>query len=217
MKGIIFDLDGTMVDNMMVHHRAWQKILANYGLDMEMEEVMEKVHGINEEILERLFGDRFTAADRRRISLEKEEVYRSVFLPDLRLLEGLAAFMDQVDAAGIPMGIGSAAPPENVNFVLDNLNLRPRFKAIRHARDVRRGKPDPEIYHSVADALDLSARECLIFEDSPVGAEAAERAGSRVIVVTTTHQPDEFDHLKNIMMYVNDFSDLRLNDLIERF
>jgi beta-phosphoglucomutase len=213
MKGIIFDLDGTMVNNMMVHHRAWQQKLGEYGLVMEMEEVMQKVHGINEEILERLFGERFSLEERRKISLEKEEAYRKLFLPELALLPGLPSFLDQLDSEGIPMGIGSAAPPENVNFVLDNLGIRDRFKTIRHARDVQRGKPDPEIYHLVAEGLNVPIADCLIFEDSPVGAEAAYRAGSRVVVVTTTHSPEEFKHINNVILFIDDFRDLSLSFL----
>jgi HAD superfamily hydrolase (TIGR01509 family) len=210
MKGIIFDLDGTMVNNMMVHHRAWQQKLAEYGLVMEMDEVMKKVHGINEEILERLFGDRYTPEERRRISMEKEEAYRKLFLPDLALIAGLPEFLNRIDEAGIPMGIGSAAPPENIDFVLDNLGIRERFVTVRHARDVSRGKPDPEIYHLVASSMNVSASECLIFEDSPIGAEAAYRAGSQVVVVTTTHSPEEFGHIENVALFIEDFRDSRL-------
>ncbi len=82
MKGIIFDMDGTMVDNMMVHHRAWQRKLAQLGLDMTLEEVMESIHGVNTEILARLFGDRFTPEDCKRIAWEKEYEYRQIFLPE---------------------------------------------------------------------------------------------------------------------------------------
>ncbi len=208
MKGIIFDLDGTMVDNMMVHHRAWQKKLAELGLVMEMDEVMEKVHGINEQILERLFGDRFNADERKRIAQEKEEVYRSIFLPQLELIAGLDNFLARLTRAQIPIGIGSAAPPENVDFVLDNLKIRDLFRVVFHSRDVVNGKPDPEIYHKVAGGLQIPTEECLIFEDSPIGALAASRAGSKVIVVTTTHTPDEFRDIPNIIKFINNYHEI---------
>jgi len=92
MKGIIFDMDGTMVDNMMIHHRAWQKQLASLGLEMSLEEVQEKIHGVNHEILERLFGDRFTPAERLQIANAKEAAYREIFLPELQLIDGLAGY-----------------------------------------------------------------------------------------------------------------------------
>ena len=84
MKGIIFDMDGTMIDNMMVHHRAWQQEMAAMGVSMTMEEIREKVHGINEEILVSLFGDRFTPEQRQTFSTRKEAAYRDLFRPDLK-------------------------------------------------------------------------------------------------------------------------------------
>ena len=112
-KGIIFDMDGTMIDNMMIHHRAWQRKLAELGMELTVEEVKENIHGINEEILERLFGDRFTPEERQQIAWEKEAAYREIYFPDVQLLPGLPQFLQHVQDAGIPMAIGTAAPPEN--------------------------------------------------------------------------------------------------------
>lgn len=213
MKAAIFDMDGTMVDNMMVHHRAWQKKLAEFGLDMTLEEIKEKVHGINEEILERLFADRFTPDERRQISREKEAAYREIFLPDLKLVAGLPEFLNQLSGAGIPMAVASAAPPENVNFVLDNLALRPYFPVVLHARDVARGKPHPEIYLKAADGLGLPPGDCVVFEDSPVGATAASRAGCPLVVVTTTHVEADFTGISNISRFIPDFRTITFADL----
>lgn len=209
-KGYIFDMDGTMVDNMMVHHRAWQRKLAELDLDLTIDEVKEKIHGINEEILERIFGDRFLLEDRRRISHEKEATYREIFLPELRLVPGLQDFLERAKAAGIPMAIGTAAPTENVDFVLDTLNLRPYFTGVFDAKDVSKGKPDPEIFHVAAAAMGLSTDDCLIFEDSVTGAEAARRAGAKAIIVTTTHRIEEFAHFDHILKFIKDFEGLEL-------
>ncbi|MBK8563410.1 MAG: HAD-IA family hydrolase [Saprospiraceae bacterium] len=212
-KGIIFDMDGTMVDNMMVHHRAWQRKLAELGLDLSIDEVKEKIHGINEEILERIFGDRFTVEERRRISWEKEAAYREIFLPELRLLPGLQGFLEMAKAANIPMAIGTAAPTENVEFVMDNLRLHPYFKGVFDAKSVTKGKPDPEIFHVAAAAMGLSTADCLIFEDSVTGAEAARRAGAQAVIVTTTHGREEFAHFNHIVRFVEDFEGLELRNL----
>jgi HAD superfamily hydrolase (TIGR01509 family) len=209
-KGIIFDMDGTMVDNMMVHHRAWQRKLAELGLDLSIDEVKEKIHGINEEILERIFGDRFTFEERRRISWEKEAAYREIFLPELRLVPGLQGFLERAKAANIPMAIGTAAPTENVDFVMDKLSLRPYFSGVFDAKSVTKGKPDPEIFHVAAAAMGLSTADCLIFEDSLTGAEAAKRADARTIIVTTTHAIEEFAHFDHIIKFIKDFEGLEL-------
>jgi HAD superfamily hydrolase (TIGR01509 family) len=195
----------------MVHHRAWQRKLNDMGMPMPLEEVMQKVHGINEEILERLFGERLTPEERRQHSWEKEAAYREIFLPELRLVPGLEAFLEKAKAAGIPMAIGTAAPTENVDFVLDQLELRPYFKGIFDAKCVTKGKPDPEIFEKAAASLGFSASDCLIFEDSVTGAEAARRAGAEAIIVTTTHRQEEFAHFDHIIRFIKDFEGLELD------
>ncbi|MGE0590041.1 MAG: HAD family hydrolase [Cyclobacteriaceae bacterium] len=209
MKGVIFDLDGTMVDNMMVHHQAWQRLLKDLGLDLTLPQVKEQVHGVNDEIFLRLFGDRFTSEDRQALGARKEAEYREIFKPHLSLIDGLSVFLEELKRHGISMGIGSAAPKENVDFVLDNLNIRHYFKAVLHAGDVQRGKPDPEIYRKVAEGLGISTAECVIFEDSPTGAEAAWRAGSKAVIVTTTHYEEEFTRFPNIMKFMKDYHDAK--------
>lgn len=211
IAGIIFDMDGTMIDNMMVHHRAWQRILAKYGIDLPLAEVKKRIHGVNEEILEREFGARFQPAERQQVADEKEAAYREIFRPELRLIEGLPAFLDHLDEQAIPFAIGTAAPGLNADFVLDELAIRPRFRAVVHAGQVTKGKPDPEVFEKAAAGIGVPLEKCIIFEDSPTGAEAAARGGALSVIVTTTHEPSEFAHLDNVLMFINDFKGLRLS------
>lgn len=213
MKGIIFDMDGTMVDNMMVHHRAWQRQLAALGLQLTLEEVRQEIHGVNIELLERIFGSRFSEEERMKISNQKEQAYREIFLPELALIDGLSAFLDELIQQGLPIAIGTAAPVENVDFVLDNLGIRHYFQAIFHAGDVRKGKPDPEIFLLAAKSLGLKGEECLVFEDSPTGAEAAYRAGSKACIITTTHSQEEFQNFPHILTFVPSYQQLSLSQL----
>ncbi|MDX1908344.1 MAG: HAD family phosphatase [Bacteroidia bacterium] len=216
MQGLIFDMDGTMVDNMMVHHRAWQIRLAELGLEMTLEEVHREIHGKNEEIIERLFGDRFTPEERRQVAWEKEARYREVFKDQLRPLDGLMDLLAAAQAAGIPMGIGTAAPPENVHFVLDHLPLRPYFRAVVDSGVVSKGKPDPEVFIRVAEAIGVPVTACLVFEDSPTGAETARRAGCPAFILTTTHAAAEFAHFPHIIGSAPDYRGLDLHELLGR-
>lgn len=214
VKGFIFDMDGTMVNNMMVHHRAWQRKLAELGLEMSLEEVRKNIHGINEEILERIFGDRFSTQERRQISGEKEATYREIFLPELKLLDGLPDFLKSAWDKGIIMGIGTAAPAENVDFVMDNLNLRHYFKTVVHAGQVSKGKPDPEVWEKAAEGMGIELEHCIVFEDSPTGAEAARRAGCPVFIITTTHPPDEFEQFPNVIDFLDDFTNIQVEQIL---
>jgi HAD superfamily hydrolase (TIGR01509 family) len=203
-------MDGTMIDNMMVHHRAWQRKLAEYGLELDLEEVKERIHGVNEEILAREFGDRFTAAQRKHIAAEKEATYRAIYRSELKLIAGLDHFLNQLDKKEIPFGIGTAAPGENANFVLDELQMRHRFQTMIHAGHVKKGKPDPEVFEKAAAAMQIPLENCIVFEDSPTGAEAASRGGALSVILTTTHHPEEFAHLTNIIQFIDDYTTLNL-------
>lgn len=214
IKGILFDMDGTMVDNMMVHHRAWKNKLAKMGLILSLDEVKEKVHGINEEILERLFGDRFTPEQRKQISYEKEAEYRRIFLTEIKPLPGLMPFLNALYAAEVPMAITTAAPPENVDFVLEHLPIKKYFQSIWHSKSVTKGKPHPEIYLKASESLSLAPENCLVFEDSPTGVEAAQKAGCPTVVVLTTHSQEEFERFTNVIQYISDFTGLNAIDFI---
>ncbi len=214
MQAFIFDMDGTMIDNMMVHHRAWQLKLRELGLDLSLEEVKERCHGKNEEIIERLFPNRFTPEERYRVSFEKEAQYREVFKDELKLIDGLQAFLDEAKAANIPLGIGSAAPVENVDFVLDNLDIRHYFTTVIHSGLVNRGKPDPEVFEKVANELGVSLDKCIVFEDSPTGAKTSEVAGCKTIILTTTHQQEEFSAFSNIKLFLQDYQTLSIEQVL---
>lgn len=213
MKAVIFDMDGTMVDNMMVHHRAWQRKLVSLGMNWTIEQVMEEIHGINEEIIERIFGDRFTAEERRRIAWEKEKEYRDIYAGELRAIPGLLDLLDDLQRADIPLAIGTAAPPENVDLVLETLNIRDRFTSVLHSDNVSQGKPHPEIYLKCAQNLNVSIEKCLVIEDSVVGAQTALNAGCPAIIITTTHTRDEFNHFPHIIKYINDYQGLTVDSI----
>lgn len=210
MKGVIFDMDGTMVDNMMVHHRIWQRVLKGLGLDWSIDKVKAEIHGVNTEILKRLFGNQYSEEERVRISNEKEAAYRAYFEPKLELIEGLSEFLERLHEANIPMAIGTAAPRENADFVLDTLNIRHYFKGVFHAGSVQKGKPDPEIFIKAAASMNLSPADCLVFEDSVSGAATAKNAGCKAIIVTTTHSVEEFAHFDHILQFVNNYTEVEI-------
>lgn len=211
MKAVIFDMDGTIVDNMVYHHKAWQEKLADLGKPMTFEAVQEQIHGINREILKSLFGNRFTATDRKRISSEKEAIYRRIYEGKLSFIPGLPDFFEHLKAQNIPMAIATAAPPENMNFTIDVLGIRHYFEYTLHAQDVEKGKPHPEIYEKTAALLGVPTTDCLVFEDSPTGAMAASAAGCKVIIVKTTYTEANFEEMKNIVGFIDNFVDIDID------
>lgn len=216
MQAFIFDLNGTMIHDMEYHTRAWQQLFnEDLGGQFTWEEVKPQMYGKNQEVLVRMFGsDRFTLAEMDSLSLEKEKRYQHEFLPHLALLPGLWEFLEAAQQQGIPMAIGSAAIPFNIDFVLDNLNIRHFFSAIVSADDVVLSKPHPETFLKAAAQLGAAPADCIVFEDVPKGAEAAQNAGMKAVVLTTTHEPAEFAHLSNVLYFTPDFTDEFVKGLI---
>jgi len=203
--GFLFDLNGTMIDDMDYHVKAWHDILNNLGAGISYARAKEECYGKNDELLERIFPGRFSAEEKKQMSLAKEEAYQNNFRPQLKLLPGLDQFLRQAKAAGISMAIGSAAIRYNIDFVLDGLGIRHFFDAIVSADDVNFSKPNPETYLKCAQALQVNPSKCLVFEDSPKGVESAYRAGMCSAVLLTMHQPEEFDQNSQVIAYAKDF------------
>ncbi|WP_201987021.1 HAD family hydrolase [Hymenobacter rubidus] len=216
MKAFLFDLNGTMIHDMEYHTRAWQHLFNNdLGGRFTWDEVKPQMYGKNQEVLVRMFGpDRFTAEEMDYWAVEKEKRYQQEFLPHLALLPGLQDFLERAHQAGIPMAIGSAAIPFNIDFVLDNLNIRHYFSAIVSADDVLLSKPHPETFLKAAEQLVVAPADCLVFEDVPKGVEAALNAGMKAVVLTTTHQEAEFAHLPNVLHFAPDFTDAYMQALV---
>ncbi|MFT7121038.1 MAG: beta-phosphoglucomutase [Neolewinella sp.] len=217
-QALLFDLDGTLVDNMMVHHRAWQRKLKELGLDYSLERVKEEIHGVNLEILERLFGDQFSLEERKQIAWDKEAAYRDIFADDFEanIVPGALDFIRQAHAIGIPMAIGTAGPKENAFFVVDKLGIRDLMGHIVHSGMVSKGKPNPEVFQQGADALGVPLNQCIIFEDSVTGAQAANNADAPVILLTTTHEAAEFEE-QTVANFRNDFRGLEVVKTEEGF
>jgi beta-phosphoglucomutase family hydrolase len=215
-NAFIFDLNGTMIDDMAYHTRAWQQILRDdLGRDLGWDEVKGQMYGKNSEVLERIFGKGyFSAAQMEDLSVEKERRYQRAYLPHLALLPGLAGFLERAATQRIPMAIASAAIPFNIDFVLDNLGIRHYFGAVVSADDVTESKPHPATFLEAARRLGVAPAGCLVFEDAPKGVEAAQRAGMPCVVLTTTHGPEEFDPYPNVLGFVQDYNDPVLQRLL---
>jgi beta-phosphoglucomutase len=213
-KALLFDLNGTMVDDMDYHIRAWHRISTELGASLSLEEVKAECYGKNGEVLERIFPGRFSDEEKDRISIEKEIQYRREFKPHLKLLNGLDRFLDLAHQRGWKMAIGSAAIMSNVDFVLDGLHIRHYFDAIISADQVKNSKPDPETFTTCASLLGADPSNCIVFEDAPKGVECAGRAGMKAVVLTTMHIEADFSNYKNILLFSPDFTHPGLTELL---
>ena len=212
---LIFDMDGVILDSNPIHREAWRLYNRRFGI--ETDEAMEqRMYGKrNDEIVRDFFGSDLDPARVAAHGAAKESLYREMMASRLSesLVGGVTDFLQR--GAGAPTGLATNAEPANVDFVLDgvrvgNTPLRSCFRAVVDGHQVSRPKPDPEAYLRIAELLGVDPRNCVVFEDSHSGVEAARAAGARVVGVRTTYH--EF---KNIDLSVDHFRNPELEKWIE--
>jgi beta-phosphoglucomutase len=207
VQAFIFDLNGTMIDDMPFHIKAWHRIVNELGANLTLEQVKKECYGKNHDLLDRIFPGRFSMEEKDRMSIEKEKQYQQEYRPHLKLLIGLDVFLEKAKANNIKMAVGSAAIQFNIDFVLDGLNIRHYFDAIVSADDVVNSKPDPETFLKCADKLHIAYQNCLVFEDAPKGVEAAANAGMPCAVLTTMHEQEDFALYSNTIGFAKEYTD----------
>jgi beta-phosphoglucomutase family hydrolase len=216
-RAFIFDMDGTLVDNMRFHTDAWGKMLAENGVEMNAHDFLVKTAGkTNREILPTVFEN---ISEEKIVELgeRKETLYRELFLPHRKVVKGAIEFLEAAQNLGVKMAVATAAPEANVEFILDGLDLRKYFQAITTAADVSKGKPDPEIFLKSAKKLGVAPQNCLVFEDAIGGFEAARRAGMKSIAVTTVNSREALEELDSVVEVIEDFTNLSPVELVERY
>ena len=216
LKAFILDMNGTMIDDMPYHIRAWHDIVTRLGADMTVQQVKEQCYGKNEELLERIFPGRFSLQEKKQLEHEKETYYQRVYKNDMKVIEGLREFLAKAWANDVHIAMGSAAIMFNIDFILDGLNLRPYFKTIVSADHVEVSKPDPETFLKAAADLGVPPENCVVFEDAPKGVETALNAGMQCVVLTTMHIKEEFENYPNIICFIKDYTDPALNQFFSK-
>ena len=200
MIALIFDMDGVIIDSNPLHRQAWAAFNRRYGLETT-EAMPRRMYGKrNDQIVRDYFGEGISLAEVDARGRAKERLYREMLTgrTEEMLVPGLRAFLERY--RDLPMGVGSNAEPQNIALVLDETGLRRYFRAVVDGHQVRRPKPDPEVYLRVAELLETDPAQCIVFEDSHSGAAAAVAAGMRVIGISTTD-----DNLSGTAITIDNF------------
>ncbi|POR56783.1 HAD family hydrolase [Bosea psychrotolerans] len=205
---LIFDMDGTIVDNMRFHEDAWEHLHVTHGLPFDRDSFFSHTAGMAVgEIISPLFPNA-TPAEIEAMGREKELFYRRNYGPHVAPMPGLLELMARADAAGVPMAVATAAPPGNIDIVLDTLGLRLRFATIIAPSQGFRGKPNPDLFLGAAERMTVAPEACIVFEDAPNGVEAARRAGMRAVAILSMLGARDFDSFDNVIASAKDFAAL---------
>lgn len=210
----IFDMDGTMIDNMGLHVDIWIDVLAKHNIPMTPERFHREASGKRNPEIFRLFLDaHLTDAQIEQLAEEKEAAYRELYRPHLKPVTGLIPFLEEAQRHNIQLAVATSAYLPNVDFVLDGLRIRHFFEAIVTAEDVVNSKPAPDCFLLAAQKLGRQPAECVVFEDSVTGIEAAKRAGMATAVITTTLSPTELPDSANIICHTPTFEEVEIDIL----
>ena len=210
----IFDMDGTLVDNMSFHIQTWQHFLADFGITMTEAEFHQQTRGTIEEAMRRIFGKDLTDDEVASLANRKESCYRALYRPHMQPIAGLVPFLQAAQALHIPMALGTSAMQPNIDLVLDGLDIAGYFKVCVGGDDVNRGKPDPETFLMAAQKLGVEPESCIVFEDTVTGIEAAQNAAMAAIALTTTLPASAFEKLANVRQIMPNYSQLHAESLV---
>lgn len=206
IEGIIFDMDGVIVDNYLFHIDAWGEFCKRHGLNFESEDFTKKYFGKNNaDILKALFGRVLADAEVHQLGEEKEAIYRELYQPHIKPLDGLVNFMKELKILGKKIAIASSAPQSNIDFVVNNTGIKVYIDVTVNGNMVKLGKPNPDIFLKASELLGIQPANCLVFEDSFSGIQAAINAGMQVVAVATTHKKEEHNPKLTIISDFNAF------------
>ena len=208
---IIFDLDGTLIDNNAYHILAWQEFYKGIGQELTLEHYRTKMNGkVNRDIFSDIFQRDLSNDELEQYTDQKESLYRKLYEPHIVAINGLIDFLEEVAKANIPMAVATSGLPINIQFMFDRVPIRKYFKTVVDSTHITHGKPHPEIYLKAAALLSVNASECIAFEDALAGIQSAKAAGMKVVALATSHTREEMQSADKV---IDDYTQISLEQL----
>ena len=218
VQALIFDMDGTMIDSMPSHQESWGEFARRQGLHMDIADFMRQTTGrTGAECVRLMFGrpDMDDAEAMAHVH-EKEAVYREIFSPIFAEVAGFKAFFNLAHARGLKLGVGTAGDRHNQAFAYQHLQMPiPPLTTVGGDEGLP-GKPEPAIFLEAARRMGVEPARCIVFEDAPLGIEAARRAGMRAVGIASSHHPDELAG-PHVLAVVPDYRALIASEFLETY
>lgn len=213
MKAAIFDLDGVIVDTVPLHFKAWKRIFSEYGIEFTFDDYKKKVDGIP-----RIDGAKAILKDldeeKLRQVCERKQRYflENVSKDKIKTYNSTVNLIKELKACGIKVAVISSS--RNLKMILRKVKLDKIMDAIISGDDIKKGKPDPEVFLTAADGLGIEPNECIVFEDAVLGVEAAKRARMVCVGIDRYNNPSR---LAKADIVVSDLAEVDFRRLKELF
>ena len=182
-RGVIWDLDGVILDSGNDHWQAWKALAAETNVPFSEADFRKTFGQRNADIIPK-YWHTHDADEMQALADRKESLYRELLAENARALPGALELLRKLHEDGWKQSLGSSAPMENIQLILDLLDLRLLLDAVVSGEEAAQGKPAPDIFLAAARALGLSPVNCVVIEDAVAGIQAARAAGMRCIAVT---------------------------------
>jgi len=203
---VIFDMDGVIVHTNPYHSKAFRAFFSARNLSPTDEEFAEHMFGKSNSYILSHFLERTIEGDELRLMEdEKESLFRKLYEPFIEPITGITSFIEDLYQHGVRLGVATSAPVANLDLILTKVPIREKMGSILASEDVKKHKPDPEVYLTSAKNLGVYPDQCVVFEDSFSGVSAALNAGMKVVGVLTSHTAEE---LPPCNLYVRDYSEM---------
>lgn len=212
---VIFDMDGVICHTNPYHSLAFREFFSAHNLYPSDEDFAQHMFGkSNSYILSHFLNRPIQGEELLRLEEEKESLFRKIYKPHIEPINGILEFIEDLKNNHVKLGVATSAPYANLELILSKVPIRETMGSILASENVKRHKPDPEVYLTSAKNLGVSPAQCVVFEDSFSGVTAALNAGMRVVGVLTSHTKEE---LPPCSLYINDYKELTYAKLTSLF
>jgi beta-phosphoglucomutase len=215
-KGVIFDMDGVLIDSYRAHFDSWRRLAAENGRTYTEEQFVAGFGRTSREVLaEQWAGEPLDEPRIRELSDRKEAIFREEIARNVPAMEGAVELVHALYQAGFRLAVGSSGPAANVRLVIERLGIGPLLSATVTGDDVTRGKPDPQVFQIAAARMGVPGQRCIVVEDAPVGLQAAKAGGMRTVGLASTGRTRE--ELAEADLVVSSLRELSPARLLELF
>jgi beta-phosphoglucomutase len=213
LEGIIFDLDGVIVNTVPLHFKAWKQMFNGYGKKFSFKDYKQKVDGIP-----RMSGARAILTESSQEQLNEAAAKKQEYFLKLLKSEGIKVYPSTINFIEIlrknNLKVAVISSSKNCLFILEKAKLVDLFDVIITGNDIKKGKPDPDVFLLAAEKLNLNPQNCLVFEDAVLGVEAAKNAKMKVVGIDRYFKPER---LKDADLIINDLKEISLSKIKELF